>query len=89
MNREKKRKESFEEVVDYGTRSSVRRSIYTSVSTMIPLVLLYIFVPVTQWFALALFAGVLAGTYSSLFFAPSLLLLWNRLYHRVRRRSER
>ncbi|MCY4576986.1 MAG: protein translocase subunit SecF [Candidatus Kaiserbacteria bacterium] len=77
MNREKNRKEPFTETVDYGVRSSLRRSLYTSVSTVTPLVLLFLFVSATQWFSIALFAGVVAGTYSSLFFAPSLLLLWH------------
>ena len=77
-NMGKKHKENFGTVVDYGVRSSVRRSLYTSVSTVIPLALLIVLVPVTQWFGVALFVGVAAGTYSSLFFAPSLLLLWHR-----------
>ena len=68
----------FEGMVDSGVRQSIRRSVYTSVSTLIPLLLLTIFVPVTQWFAFTLFIGILAGTYSSLFFAPSLLVLWQR-----------
>ena len=79
-NREKGKKESFAETVDYGVRTSLRRSLYTSVSTVTPLVLLFILVSATQWFSIALFAGVVAGTYSSLFFAPSLLLLWHRYF---------
>ena len=78
INREKNRKERFGEVVDFGIKSSVRRSIYTSLTTAIPLFLLVIFVPSLQWFALVLFIGVAVGTYSSLFFAPSILILWNR-----------
>ena len=73
------KKETFEKTVDLGVRQSVRRSIYTSLSTLIPLIMLSILVPVTQWFALALSIGVIAGTFSSLFFATSILLLWNKL----------
>ena len=40
-NLEKKRKEEFAAVIDYGVRNSVRRSIYTSLSTVIPLALLF------------------------------------------------
>ena len=79
-NKERKRKESFEQVVDHGVQKSVRRSLFTSISTIIPLVLLALLVPVTKWFAFALFIGVCAGTYSSLFLAPSLLLLWHKRY---------
>lgn len=75
----KKNKENFGDVVDYGVRNSLRRSLYTSISTILPLALLVIFVPVTQWFALALFIGIFAGTYSSLFYAPSVLLMWNAI----------
>lgn len=80
VNREKNRKEDFNETIDYGVKNSLRRSVYTSVSTVTPLVLLFIFVSATKWFSIALFAGIMAGTYSSLFFAPSLLLLWQRYF---------
>lgn len=77
VNRDRRHRESFDAVADYGVRRSLRRSLYTSLSTVIPLLLLFLFVPATRWFSTALFAGVIAGTYSSLFFAPSLLLLWH------------
>ena len=72
------KKENFEDSVSYGVSNSIRRSIFTSLSTIIPLVLLFIFVPITKWFALTLFIGVVFGTYSSLFFAPSILILLNK-----------
>ena len=77
-NRDRKAKESFEASVRYGVRTSVRRSVYTSLSTMFPLFLLFLTVPTMKWFGLALFVGVIAGTYSSLFFGPALLMLWHR-----------
>lgn len=80
MNRDRKAKESFEESVRYGVRRSIRRSIYTSLSTVLPLTFLFLTVPTMKWFALALFVGVVAGTYSSLFFGPALLVLWHRLF---------
>ena len=80
INREKNKKEAFADTVEYGVKSSLRRSIYTSVSTVTPLILLFVFVAATQWFSVALFAGIIAGTYSSLFFAPSLLLLWHQKF---------
>ena len=79
-NRDKGQKEEFNATVEYGVRHSLRRSVYTSVSTITPLVLLFIFVSTTKWFSIALFAGIVAGTYSSLFFAPSLLLLWQQYF---------
>lgn len=89
VNSEKKRKEDFATVVDYGVRKSVRRSLYTSVSTMLPLMLLLLLVPVTKWFAVALFIGIVAGTYSSLFFAPSLLLLWHTMFPQELQRARK
>ena len=89
INREKNKKEPFEETVDYGVRSSLRRSIYTSLSTVAPLALLFIFVSATKWFSVALFAGILAGTYSSLFFAPSLLLLWHHYFPQKEKKEKK
>ncbi len=77
---QEKRAEHFEDTVSKGVRQSLRRSVYTSLSTVIPLALIVYFVPVTQWFALTLFIGIVAGTYSSLFFASSLLVLWHRFF---------
>lgn len=68
----------FEEAIDLGVKQSIRRSLYTSISTLIPLVLLSILVPVTKWFAFTLFVGILVGTYSSLFFAPAILVMWQK-----------
>ena len=79
-NRERQVKESFEESVRYGVRTSIRRSIYTSLSTVLPLFLLFLTVPTMKWFGLALFVGVIAGTYSSLFVGPALLVLWDRYF---------
>lgn len=89
INREKNKKEPFANVVEHGVRSSLRRSIYTSASTVTPLVLLFIFVEATQWFSIALFAGVVAGTYSSLFFAPSLLLLWHQQFPQEKQKTKK
>jgi preprotein translocase subunit SecF len=51
------------------------RSINTSLTTLAVLIALYIWGPsVTQNFALTLIAGVIAGTYSSIFFASPLLV---------------
>ena len=80
LNNKNNKTEAFEDTVDFGTLQSVRRSVYTSLSTALPLITLFILVPVTRFFGVALFVGVLAGTFSSLFFAPSMLVAWNRLF---------
>ena len=68
----------FENAVWKGARTSLRRSIYTSVTTITPLVVLACTVPLIKWFAIALIIGIIVGTYSSLLFAPGLLALWYR-----------
>lgn len=88
-NRSNDVKESFEKSVRYGVRTSVRRSIYTSLSTVMPLFLLFITVPTMKWFGLTLFIGVIAGTYSSLFFGPSLLVLWHRHFPQAQRKEKK
>lgn len=67
----------FEEMVNLSIRQVVRRSIYTSVSTLIPVVALLIFgETVLSDFAFALLVGILAGTYSSIFIASPVLCLY-------------
>jgi preprotein translocase subunit SecF len=67
----------FEEMVNLSIRQVVRRSIYTSISTLIPVVALLIFgETILSDFAFALLVGILAGTYSSIFIAAPVLCLY-------------
>ncbi len=66
----------FADIVDLSINETLLRSINTSLTTGLALVALYIFGgEVTKNFALVLLSGVLAGAYSSIFFA-SPLLVW-------------
>jgi preprotein translocase subunit SecF len=66
----------FADVVGQSVDQTILRSINTSVTTFLALSALYFLGgSVTQTFALVLMAGVLAGTYSSIFFANPLLVL--------------
>lgn len=66
----------FEEIVNLSINETLSRSINTSLTTGLALVALYFFgSEVTRNFALVMLAGVLAGAYSSIFFA-SPLLVW-------------
>lgn len=66
----------FADIVELSISESLLRSINTSLTTGLALVALYIFGgEVTKNFALVLLAGVIAGAYSSIFFA-SPLLVW-------------
>ncbi|MDP8939437.1 MAG: protein translocase subunit SecF [Actinomycetota bacterium] len=67
----------FDEMVNNSIRQVVTRSIYTSVSTLIPITALLIFGESTlSDFAFALLVGIVAGTYSSLFIASPVLSLY-------------
>ncbi len=74
-NAEKNRKEEFELTVGKSLNQTYVRSINTSLTTLLVLLaLFFIGSDVTQDFALVLIAGVIAGTYSSIFLATPLLV---------------
>jgi len=67
----------FDETINTSIRQVVRRSIYTSLCTLIPITALLIFGESTlSDFAFALLVGILAGTYSSIFIASPVLSLY-------------
>lgn len=77
-NEETNSKEDFELTVGKSLNQTYARSINTSITTASVLVMLFVIGgDVTQYFALTLFAGVLAGTYSSIFLATPLLVAMN------------
>ena len=79
LNAERHRREAFGEVVDRSITQTLARSINTSLTVVIVLLALYFFGPAsTKAFALTLTVGMLVGTYSSIFFASPLLLMWER-----------
>lgn len=65
----------FESIVGKSLNETFRRSINTSITTLVVLIVLFIVGdPVTKPFSLVLAIGVIAGTYSSLFLASPLLV---------------
>jgi preprotein translocase subunit SecF len=67
----------FEVVVNSSLVQTLSRSLNTSLTTLAVVLALVLFVGVSiQNFAVVLLIGVLAGTYSSLFVAPELLVVW-------------
>jgi preprotein translocase subunit SecF len=70
---------NFETVVNNSLVETLSRSMNTSLTTMIVVLALLLFVGSTILnFAIVLLIGIIAGTYSSLFIAPNLLLVWDR-----------
>jgi preprotein translocase subunit SecF len=79
INADKGRKEDFAEVAGRALSQTITRSINTSVTTALALLALYILGPEsTQVFSLTLLVGIIAGTYSSIFFATPLLVALER-----------
>jgi preprotein translocase subunit SecF len=68
----------FEDVVNHSLEQTLTRSLNTSLTVILTLVVLYLFGGVTiHTFVLALLVGVTTGTYSSIFIASMLLVSWH------------
>ena len=79
INIDKHRKEDFSEVVAHSTMQTLARSVNTSMTVIIVLLVLFFIGPVaTKDFSLTLIVGMIAGTYSSIFLASPLLVLIGR-----------
>lgn len=71
--------QKFEEVVNKGVNDTLLRSFNTSFTTILVLLALFLFGGESiKYFALALIAGTVVGTYSSIFLASPLLVVWER-----------
>jgi preprotein translocase subunit SecF len=71
---------SFEQVVNLSIMQTAARSIITSFTVVLVLVAILVAGGATlQGFALALLIGIVSGTYSSIFNAAPLLVVWRRL----------
>jgi preprotein translocase subunit SecF len=76
-------KEKFEDIINKSVRESYIRSLNTSLTTIIVLACIFFFGGATiRDFILALIAGIFLGTYSSLFVASPLLVMWESWKHR-------
>lgn len=75
----KEPRSDFKTVVNSSVAQSLIRSVNTSLTTIVVILALVFFVGIQiQNFAAVMLIGILAGTYSSLFVAPSLLVIWER-----------
>ncbi|MBA7709678.1 Protein translocase subunit SecF [subsurface metagenome] len=69
----------FEAVVNSSLAQTLIRSLNTSLTTIIVILALMLFVGAQiQNFAVVMLIGIIAGTYSSLFIAPSILVIWEK-----------
>jgi len=71
---------TFEQIVNLSIMQSAARSIITSFTVVLVLLSLFLFGGDTlKGFVLALLIGIISGTYSSIFNASPLLVVWRRL----------
>ncbi|MEG1520176.1 MAG: protein translocase subunit SecF [Clostridia bacterium] len=77
-------------IINTSIKDTFTRSMYTSLTTMITIVLLAILgVPQMREFALPIIFGLLAGTYSSMFIAPPLWAWFKDLHNAKLQKSKR
>jgi len=75
LNHEHNRKETFADTAGRALNQTFVRSVNTSLTVVFTLAVLYALGPAsTQYFALTLLVGIVAGTYSSLFLTTPLLV---------------
>ena len=69
--------QSISEIVDSSVNQTLTRSINTTLTTLLPLLAIFLFGGETlKYFALALIIGFILGAYSSIFIASPLLAWW-------------
>ncbi|NCF75010.1 MAG: protein translocase subunit SecF [Xanthomonadaceae bacterium] len=74
---------NFENTVNKSVNQNLLRSFYTSLTTLLVLFSLLFFGGDTiKSFVLALIVGIIAGTYSSIFLASPLLIVWEKIGHK-------
>ena len=70
---------NFQEIVNDSIVETMSRSFNTSITTLITVLALLLFVGATiQNFVVVLLIGVIIGTFDSVFVAPGLLVVWSR-----------
>jgi len=70
--------EPFEDVVNHSLAQTLTRSLNTSLTVILTLIVLMLFGGITiRTFVLALLVGITTGTYSSIFVASMLLVSWH------------
>ncbi len=72
--------EQFDTTVNRSVNETIVRSLNTSITVLLVLLAIYVWGGETiHYFALALIVGIIFGTYSSIFVASPLLVVWNNL----------
>ena len=71
----KLKSENYNQTIQTSVNESFRRSLFTSITTLIPLLTIILFGSYSLfWFSVSLSLGILIGSYSSILLAPSFLI---------------
>ena len=81
-NSKKSRRASNSEIVNKSINQTLRRCINTTITTLFTIVCVYIFVPSVREFAFPIIVGIVSGTYSSIFIAPSIWIVIKGKVHK-------
>ena len=85
-----RRGKTFEETVNFSINETLSRTVITSLTTFMAVLMLYIFGGSTLAdFSLTLLMGIVIGTYSSIFVASPILVDWTRKVHKATKRVKR
>lgn len=78
-------KGDFEKLVNSSVNQTLVRSLNTSITTLVVLLMIFIFGGASiKFFVLALMIGVALGTYSSIFIASPLLVVWYKIVKKMK-----
>jgi preprotein translocase subunit SecF len=76
----------YGKIINNSINITLSRSINTSLTTLIPIILLLILgTTALKDFAFALAVGIITGTYSSIFFASPILVVWNNRFPKYKK----
>ena len=79
---------NFETIVNHSLLQTITRSLNTSITVLFVLLALLLFGGQSiRGFTIALIIGIVSGTYSSIFIASPLLVVWNKVKNKNRQRG--
>jgi preprotein translocase subunit SecF len=83
------KKKSIFDIINLSTNQSLSRTLNTSFTTLIPVIILFFFGgSVLRGFSLALLIGVTVGTYSSMYIANPILYAWTLKADRAKKKRK-
>lgn len=87
-NTKKMRRASTFEIADTSLTETLKRSIYTSLSTLVTIIAINILVPSVREFTIPLIVGIICGAYSSIFIAsPVYVLLKEKMENKKNKKA--